>query len=378
MNDTIFAPHFDITPEVNATLAGIENNNWLVENMLIMPKHEAWIRREVSVKRATGTTRIEGAGMEEADVSDLMRKAPVGKLSENELANINAVQAYDFVDYLSDQVDIPVGELMIRELDRYFLRGADPTLTPGIYRLGENKVSEYAPPNQGDVPALMSAFATWLQQDSDEIHPVVKAAMAHIHLVAIHPFWDGNGRTARALATLILQRSRFGFKKLLSLESFMSRMRDDYFTAIERTLGPRFSPDYDATPWLRFFAFTLMAHTIELAQTLTDWHRQMRDIYEGFEKVHINHRQVDGLAYAVRTGRITRSDYIEITSASPVTASRDLARLIQEGYLTAEGKTRGRVYLYTGRKSESKSEPPAGQGQLFSETPEGKGVTQQG
>ncbi len=364
MNDIIFAPHFDITPEIGAALTGIESNSWLVENMLVMPKHEAWIRREVSVKRATGTTRIEGAGMEEAEVNDLMKKAPVGKLSENEQANVNAIEAYNFVDYLSDQPDIPVGELVIREVDRYFLRGTDPTLTPGVYRLGENKVSQYTPPNQGDVPALMSAFAAWLQNDSTEIHPIVKAAMAHIHLVAIHPFWDGNGRTARALAALILQRSRFGFKKLLSLESYMSLVRDDYFTAIERTLGSRFSPDYDATPWLRFFAISLMAHTMELTQTLTGWHRQMRDIYQALEKLDLNHRQADGLIYAARTGRITRPDYIEITNASPVTASRDLARLVQEGYLTAEGKTRSRVYLYVGG-TQSASEAAPEQGELF-------------
>jgi len=376
MNDSIFAPHFDIDPEIDAMLRGIENNNWLVENMLLMPKHEAWIRREVSVKRAAGTARIEGAGMEEADVSDLMKKAPSGRLSENEQANINAVQAYEFVDYLSDQPDIPVGELVIRELDRYFLRGMDPTLTPGVYRLGENKVSEYTPPNQGDVPSLMSAFTTWLQDDGNEIHPIVKASMAHIHLVAIHPFWDGNGRTARALATLILERSRFSFKKLLSLESYMSRMRDDYFTAIERTLGPRFSPDYDATPWLRFFAINLMAHTIEFTQTLTEWHRNMSKVYESFETRHLNHRQADGLAYAARTGRITRPDYIEITNAAPATASRDLARLVEEGYLTPEGKTRGRVYRYVSRTEQPKSEPPSEQGQLFGQTQQ-EGADQQ-
>jgi cell filamentation protein, protein adenylyltransferase len=367
MNDSIFRPHFTVDGEMQASIEGIERSGWLVENMLLMPKHEAWVRREVSVQRATGTTRIEGASMEEEELSGLMKKSPVGKLTDDEQANINAIQAYEFVDYLSDQPDIALDELVIRELDRYFVRGASPVLTPGVYRRGENRVGEYIPPSQGDVPDLMRAFAAWLQQDSDDIHPVVRAGIAHIHLVAIHPFWDGNGRTARALTTLVLQRSPFGCKKLLSLEKLMSTVKEDYFTAIERTLGTHFDPDYDATPWLRFFIRHLMAHTITLTQRLTEWHRQMSAVYEVLEGMDLNHRQADGLAYAARTGKITRADYMEITHASPVTASRDLARLARKGLLNAMGKTRARVYLFVSPTVESTAGPPEEQGRLFDE-----------
>jgi Fic family protein len=373
MNDTIFSPHFTVDTEMQAYIGGIEGNGWLVENMLLMPKHEAWMRREVSVQRATGTTRIEGASMEEDELSGLMKKSPVGNLTDEEQANINAIQAYEFVDYLSDQPDIGLDELVIRELDRYFLRGASPVLTPGAYRRGENRVGEYIPPSQGDVPDLMRAFAAWLQQDSGDIHPVVRAGIAHIHLVAIHPFWDGNGRTGRALATLVLQRSPFGCKKLLSLEKLMSTFKEDYFTAIERALGSRFDPGYDATPWLRFFLRHLMAHTISLTQSLTGWHRQMRAIYDTLEGTDLNHRQADGLTYAAHTGKITRADYMEITQASPVTASRDLARLVQKGLLNAIGKTRGRVYLFVTPTVEPTAAPPEEQGRLFHESQSGGG-----
>lgn len=368
MNDTIFRPHLTVDGEMQASIDGIERNAWLVENILLMPKHEAWIRREVSVQRATGTTRIEGANMEEEELSGLMKRSPVGKLSDNEQANINAIQAYEFIDYLSDQPDIALDELVIRELDRYFLRGASLVLTPGAYRRGENRVGEYIPPSQGDVPELMRAFAAWLQQDPDHIHPILRAGIAHIHLVAIHPFWDGNGRTARALATLVLQRSPFGCKKLLSLEKLMSTVKEDYFTGIERTLGSRFDPDYDATPWLRFFIRHLLAHTITLTQRLTEWHQLMRALYESLEGMGMNHRQADGLAYAARTGKITRADYMEITRASPVTASRDLAQMVQRGVLSAIGKTRGRVYLFVSPTVESAAGPPEEQGRLFDES----------
>jgi Fic family protein len=344
MIDRIFTPKFEHTPSIAAGLEYVEANAWLIENVLILPKHEAWIRRDVRVRRAAGTTRIEGASLNEAEVNDLVKRGHPGKLSEDEQANLNAIQAYEFVDYLSDQPDVPIDELVIRELNRYILRGAAETVTPGAYRKGQNKVGEFDPPDQGDVPSLMRAFANWLMSEHEELGPVLKAGLAHIHLVAIHPFWDGNGRTARALATLVLQRSRLHFKKLLSLEAFMFSIREDYFTAIEKTLGASFSFQYDATPWLEFFVRSLMAHSSQLAKTLTEWRQEMDRIYRAAEALNINHRQADGLIFALRTGRITRADYVEITGASAVTASRDLDRLARGGWLIARGKTRARIY----------------------------------
>ena len=77
-----------------------------------MPKHEAWIRRDAAVKRASGTTRIEGASLDEQAVGDLFKRRSTGKFSDDEQANINAKRAYEFVDYLSDQRDVPLDELV--------------------------------------------------------------------------------------------------------------------------------------------------------------------------------------------------------------------------------------------------------------------------
>jgi Fic family protein len=112
--------------------------------MLIMPKHHAWIRREVQVRRAAGTTRIEGASLDEAEVGRLVSRQPSGNPTEDERANLNAIEAYEFVDYLSDQTDIPIDELVIRQLNRYIMRGAAETLTPGAYRKGQNMVGNFA------------------------------------------------------------------------------------------------------------------------------------------------------------------------------------------------------------------------------------------
>lgn len=367
MNDSVFSPHFNITSAITYYLQTIERQSWLVDHMLIMPKHEVWIQRGIQVRRAAGTTQIEGAKLNEAAVGRLIAQGAGANPTEDEQANLNALAAYRFVDFLSDQQDIPIDELVIRELNRRFIEGASDMLTPGVYRKGQNTVGRFNPPDQGDVPALMRSFALWLREGS-EIHPVLKAGIAHIHLVAIHPFWDGNGRTARGLATLLLQRSQFGFRKLLSLESNLFNDRDAYFTTIERTLGSRLSTHYDATPWLEYFTLALNTEVQFLEDGLTDWHRAVEDIHRRAAAKGWEPRHADGLALARWTGQITRGDYMEITGVSAATASRDLAELVGAGALIPEGKTRARIYRPPLKNAPPVTGAPAEQLQLLPET----------
>ena len=361
MTDSIFSPNYSITPKIEFYLDGIDRNRWLIDSMLLMPKHEAWLHREVRVSRVAATTGIEGAELSEEAVRRLAKQPLSRGGNEDEQDNINALQAYEFIDFLSDQSDILVDELVIRQLNRYFIATAAAPLTPGAYRKGRNTVGNFTPPDPGDVQSLMRAFALWLRQDDEDFHPILKAGIAHIHLVAIHPFWDGNGRTARGLETLLLQRSPFGFRKLLSLESTLLSLRNDYFDAIQRSLGSEFSEDYDATPWLEFSTMVLMICSDDLVAKTADWHRMMQQAHDMWAAKGWPQRQADAYAFAFQTGRITRSDYMEITGVSPVTASRDLAVLVEAGLLISEGKTRSRVYFPVKLGEETKSEPPEAQ-----------------
>ena len=344
MNDSIYQPRFITTTTIASGIERIERRAWLVQRMLLMPRHEAWTRREVSVRRAAGTTAIEGVGLPEQAVSELLNRHTTVGETEEEQANINALRAYEFVDYLSGQRDVPLDELVVRELNRQFMAGAPELLTPGSYRKGQNRINDYLPPDQGDVPALMRAFGLWLREDEQDIHPLVRAGLAHIHFVAVHPFWDGNGRTARALSTLVMQRSDFHFRNLLSLEVTFASNKDGYIQAIRETLGIAFSTIYDATPWLEFFVQGIEVASELLEKELTDWHRTMEDLHHRLEGVGLKDRQVDALAFVARTGRVTRRDYMAVANVRPLTASRDLADLVNRGLLLPKGRTRDRTY----------------------------------
>ena len=169
---------------------------------------------------------------------------------------------------------------------------------------------------------------------------MLKAGIAHIHLVVLHRFWNANERTARGLSTLVLQRSLYRFRKLISLESHLSGVRGFYFTAIERALGGRVTLEYDATSWLEFFTQALNVEAEVLVGGFIEWHRMMDECLRNFGEKGWLSRHMDSIAFALRTGQITRSDYMGISGLSQATASRDLVAMVEAGILLAEGKTR--------------------------------------
>jgi Fic family protein len=337
-----FKPTFTLTPAAREAIADIDRDRWLIDELLPQGRHHIELTREIAVSRASSTTQIEGAGLDEAAVWRLDVRA--ARHTKDETENANALRAYALIDHLSEARSIAIDEAVIRQLNAEFIRGAAATLTPGQYRRGQNRVGDYVPPDQGDVPDLMRGLSDWLQ-DIDE-HAVVKAAVAHLEFVAIHPFWDGNGRTARGLSTLILQRSEFAFRHLLSIEKQLLNAKERYFDAIEFSLGTRYSRGYDATRFVEFSAEMMRQEARRVTVQLTDLRRALTRTYDEFERAGLNRRQAEGLVFAMRSpvGFITREDYMRITGAPSATATRDLNELVRLRRMVAQGATRNRIF----------------------------------
>ena len=330
----------------------------MLDRHLLPAKYEEWFIRDVNTARVAATTAIEGHEVPEETVHSLINRGK-SPTNDDEAANVNAAVAYEFVDHLSEepQMDIPLNEFVIRELNRLFMKGAPALHTPGAYRKGQNTAGNaYTTPNAGDVPALMRDLSNWMSV-GHEIHPVVKAALTHIQFVAIHPFWDGNGRTARALLTLMLQRQKP--IKYLSIEKVFQGDRDGYFTAIERTLGPKWPETYDATPWIEYVVGKVFTGIEEVVNRFASIQQILDELKSTLFAAGLKERQVDGLWFAGNTGWITRADYIEITGVSGQTASRDLRSLVQLGILSPHGKTRDRVYEYIPKKLDEGEHDPS-------------------
>jgi Fic family protein len=168
--------------------------------------------------------------------------------------------------------------------------------------------------------------------------------MAHLNLVMIHPFRDGNGRMARALATLVLTRSDIGEPEFSSIEEWLGANTDDYYSVLAHTGHGSWRPRDDAHLWL---SFNLRAHHIQ-AQTVARRVEEAGTTWVELEGLRMQHglpeRSLEAMFDAVLGYRVRRASYLKRAGVTEQTATRDLAALAGEGILTAHGNGRGRFY----------------------------------
>jgi Fic family protein len=345
------------------TLDEIDRVKFRIERLLIMPKHEKWLQREAFMRTAYSSTMIENRTITEEEMEKAVKPSGATQIPKERADVANYAEALSFVDFLSKD-NMEIDEAVIRQIHWLLMRGVhDTRLQPGNYRTEPNWIEDqgvkvYEPPFHVDLPIMMREFSLWLRE-KDSLNPVLKAGIAHAHLIAIHPFVDGNGRTARLLTTLLLQRNGYGFRNLLSLDAYYQRNRDSYLDALKKSIGERFTPDYDFTPWLEFFTMSILLQAGSLEEKLTDWRMWADEVHKSWAPKGLSDRQIDGLIYATNVGSIARRDYMEIADVSPLTATRDLLYLTQKGFLIPKGAGRNRRYysVLTKEKSGEKEQP---------------------
>ena len=332
-------------------LADLDQRRWLFDNLPIDPTHAEWMRRRAWVRTIHGTARIEGNTASDVEVEALLAGEGTTKVSDREAREIIGTRdALTLVDELAPS-SVVLDEAVIRELHRRVLRNQSPLLTPGEYRRGENRVVDadgnpiFTTPPSGDVPELMRELAAWLATATKRHAPPVVAALAHLEFVAVHPFNDGNGRTARAIARLILVRHGLALGGLVSLDAQLDLDRSAYFSAIREAIGQDYVPGYDATPFARYFVSSITRSADHVVARLRGLGDVMVEIRRAIADGSLPPAMIDGLAYAWVNRHLRAGDYIHLTGRSPQNTTRDLAAAVRGGWLRATGEKRGRYYV---------------------------------
>lgn len=194
--------------------------------------------------------------------------------------------------------------------------------------IGRQKVHYQAPPSS-DVPAMMGDLLQWIEEESG-IDPLVKAAVAHLWFVTIHPFDDGNGRLCRTLTEMLLARADKTTRRYYSLSSEILQHRNDYYDHLERAQ----KGELDITDWVEWFLQTLKA---ALALSLSKTENVIRKVgfWDKHRETPLNERQrkvlnmlLDGFE-----GKLNSSKWYKINHCSQDTATRDIKDLIDKGIL---------------------------------------------
>lgn len=346
------------TRQLRTPLGALEQRRQIFENLPLDPQHAEWFRHRAWIRTIHGTTRIEGNSLNALEVEDLVAGDRSVFPRKEALEVLGTREALSFVDQVAVDNQVRLDELLIRHVHKLVLDNIDPLLTPGEYRKGPNAVADaqgnviFTTPPAGEVPDLMRELGLWLRKGCDARPAPVAAALTHLELVAIHPFYDGNGRTARALARLVLLRHGYALGGLVSLDAYLDHDRRSYFQAIKESNRGKYSPPYDATPFVGYFiesitsaADFVLSRTKGLTNVLAVLRR---DVIDG----RIPGRVQDGLVYAWINGSIRPADYVRISGRTKQSASRDLAAAVAAGHLLASGTTRSRRYRLGPRLSQ--------------------------
>ncbi|GAA4313309.1 hypothetical protein GCM10023162_19300 [Klenkia terrae] len=175
--------------------------------------------------------------------------------------------------------------------------------------------------------------------------PLVRGALAHLNLVMIHPFRDGNGRMARALQTMTLAQDDVIEPVFSSIEEWLGANTTDYYRVLAATGQGSWHPENDAHLWVKF---NVRAHHMQ-AQTLRRRFDEAERTWVALDELTALHKlpdRVANLLFEAFLGlRVQRSTYIKHTNLEKRTATRDLAQLTDRGLLDAVGQTRGRYYV---------------------------------
>lgn len=211
--------------------------------------------------------------------------------------------------------------------------------------MGHEQVHYEAPDNK-TVPAMMNQFLSWVNATDDNIDPLVKAAVAHLWFVTIHPFDDGNGRLCRTITEMLLSRADQTRQRYYSLSSVFLSNRKEYYNHLEQAQ----KGNLDVTVWIDWFLRQLKeALLASLAKT--EHVKAKRIFWDRHREVSFNDRQrkVINMLLNGFEGKLTSSKWYKINHCSQDTANRDINDLIHKGVLVREpGSGRSTAYELRG------------------------------
>ena len=289
-----------------------------------------------------GSTGIEGNPLSAVQVDQVLAGAPVDARPADIREVLNYNSALDLANRAALRPNFEWSQELLRRLNATIMRDLQDD-ERGEYRAQPVTVGGvFTPPEYQRLPALMSDLVVWLRQG--DAHPLIRAGLTHLNVVSIHPWLNGNGRTARVAGSLMLMRCGIGAPELLNIESEIRADTDRYAHVLQTTHGARYDPErHSATEWLEYFA--------EICVSRLDSRNRMAEALA--TDVGLLAMQLAGSPYSTewfavligaRLAPIRTTEMASTLGLSTARVRALLTRLASDGWLEASGERRGRRY----------------------------------
>lgn len=350
----MYAPKYIISNKVLKNIGSIEASKEIIENAPLVPSFEKQFQSDAMIRTIHHGTHIEGNDLTLYQTKKILEGAEVYARARD----IQEVINYRNVAQLLDELSVKRGDYdpdMLKDIHRATV---DKIIVPekiGVFRTSEVVIKEeetgrviFSPPPSHEVPYLIEDFFAWLNDpEAREIHPILRAGIAHYILVAIHPFVEGNGRTVRAFSTLILMREGYDVKKFFSLEEHFDSDPADYYDAISQVdrqsanIGSR-----DVTPWLEYFTGVVATELSKIKDKVRKLSVDAKLKVKFGEQIALSERQMRLIEYISDQGSGGMNELKKVLSmVSEDTILREIRDLMEKGIVKKSGSTKASKYV---------------------------------
>lgn len=345
----MFKPKFTITLEINNALAEIERARGFLDAIKIKEEWFAEMQKEALILETHYSTHIEGTALTLKQAKDILEGKRVKAVNPDDKKELlNYKKAMDFISGYLGKED-PVTEGLVREIHKILVKGVrGEKADPGAYRKAQNYVVNsktreviYKPPPPLEVPHLMRDLVEWMKL-SKELSPILLAGIVQFQFVHVHPFLDGNGRTARLLSTLILYKTGYDFKRLFTISEYYDKDRPAYYNAIQSVRNN----DMDMTGWIEYFVNGLKAQMVEIKEK-GEVIIRADAVVNKLEGYNLNNRQERIIRHLLKSGRVNNEQCQELCKSIKRTATRDLSGLVDKELIERKGEKKGTYYVFS-------------------------------
>lgn len=364
----MYTPKFTITSKILEKVGLIAAAREVIDNAPLVPAWERRFRLDARNRIIHHGTHLEGNNLNLDEVESVLAKnigndipitptLPARDRDIQEVINYRAVM--DYIDTLESAgveggVTLPLSETQIKHIHKLTVDRLLPDKEAGQYRqvkvvIRNTTTGEitFRPPAPIEVPHLMDELFTWINSaDGRAVHPLIRAGILHYELARIHPFTDGNGRTSRAMALLLLFLEGFKVKKFFALEDYYDSHPGQYYDALKSV-----EIQGDLTDWLEYF---ILGIAIEFNRVKVLVQKLSLDLKlkntVGGKQIALSDRQIKLVEFLERHGTLTMAEGRDLLpDVSDDTVLRDLRDLVDKKLIVKKGNTKGAKYYLTNK-----------------------------
>jgi Fic family protein len=343
----VFTPNFKHSNKIVKNLTLIAEARAIILNAPLIPKWDISLRKDALLRSAHSSTAIEGNPLTLEEVSALAEGRDIMVSRKDKQEVLNYLEALDKIPGFAKRTPFTSKDFL--EIHKIVTKETlENPKDEGIFRkqqvfVGNRLTGEvvYMPPQTKEVPKLVDNFLKWLNsKESDEMDSVIQAGITHYEIARIHPFIDGNGRTARVMASLVLFKQGFDLKRYFALDDYYDQDRRSYYTALknvdQKTL--------DLTRWLEYFTVGVAVSLKAVKEKVIGLSKDIRILKEKGQ-IALTERQMKIVEFINQNGKITNRNVREMFKISDRAALKEIRKLVDLKVIKSEGKGRSLSYI---------------------------------